>query len=375
VLSAIKGWAAPEVERALIRARELCERLGDRPELFYVLFGLFVVYYIRGELRVSYELAEQLLRRAQSENDSTHLLLAHDALGSASFDMGKLLPAREHKEAAISLYDPARHGPFAVSTSFDVKGFALSYVAMTLWLLGYPDQALRWANEAVEFTQTLSHPLSLAGAEFFLGIVQQFRHEAHSAQMAAESAIALSVEHGFAFWSAIATILRGWAMAQQGLNGEAIAQMEEGLAAFRATKAEIGRPRWLSLLAESCIESGRLNDGLSVLAEALAVADETEGHQHEAEIYRLRGELLLKQDPPDAAEAQKCFEQAIEIAQIQSAKSFELRATTSLARLLDRQGKRDEAHTMLAEIYGWFTEGFDTADLKNAKALLDELST
>jgi len=123
---------------------------------------------------MAHEQAEQLLRLAQSRNDSTHLLLAHNALGSVSFDMGKLLPAKEHNEAAISLYDPARHGPFAVSTSFDLKGFALSYVAMTLWFLGYPDQALKWANEAVEFTQTLSHPLSLAGVEFFPGVCSNF---------------------------------------------------------------------------------------------------------------------------------------------------------------------------------------------------------
>jgi predicted ATPase len=149
--------------------------------------------------------------------------------------------------------------------------------------------------------------------------------------------------------------------------------MEEGLAAYRATGAETGRPRWLSLLAEACIESGRLIDGLSVLAEALAGV-ETEGRQYEAEIYRLRGELLLKQDHSNAAEAQKCFEQAIEIARNQSAKSLELRATMSLARLLALQGRRDEARTMLADIYGWFTEGFDTADLKDAKTLLDELN-
>jgi predicted ATPase len=149
--------------------------------------------------------------------------------------------------------------------------------------------------------------------------------------------------------------------------------MEEGLAAYRATGAETGRPRWLSLLAEACIESGRLIDGLSVLAEALAGV-ETEGRQYEAEIYRLKGELLLKQNHSNAAEAQKCFEQAIEIARNQSAKSMELRATMSLARLLALQGRRDEARTMLADIYGWFTEGFDTADLKDAKTLLDELN-
>jgi predicted ATPase len=322
---------------------------------------------------MAHELAEQLLRQAQSNNDSTHLLLAHNALGSVTFDMGKLLPAREHLEAVISLYDPTRHGPVALSTSFDLKGFDISYVAMTLWLLGYPDQALKRAKEAVEYTQALSHPLSLTGVELFLGVVQQFRHEAGAAQKAAERAIALSAEHGFAFWLGVATILRGSAMAQQGLNEEGIVQIEEGLSAYRATGAETGGPRWLSWLAEACMESGRLNDGLSVLAEALANVQETEGRQYEAEIYRLRGELLLKQDHSNATEAQKCFERAIEIAGIQSAKSLELRATISLARLLVSQGRRDEGRTMLADIYGWFTEGFDTADLKDAKSLLEDL--
>jgi predicted ATPase len=373
VLSAIKGWASLEVERALTRARELCEHLGDRPEFFFVLFGLFVAYYIRGELRMAYQLAEQLRERAQSENDSTHLLLAHNALGSACFDMGKLLPAREHKETSISLYDLTRHGPVALSTSFDLKGFAMSYVAMTLWLLGYPDQALKRANEAVEFTKTLSHPLTLAGVEFFLGIVEYFRREAPTTQMSAERAIALSAEHGFTFWLAVAKILRGWAMVQQGLNEERIAQMEEGLAAYRDTRSEIARPRWLSLLAEGCMPSGRLNDGLVALAEALAVTNETEGRQYEAEIYRLKGELLLRRDDPGIPEAWTCFQQAIEISRKQSAKSLELRATMSLTRLLAHQGRRDEAGMMLSEIYGWFTEGFGTADLREAKALLEEL--
>jgi predicted ATPase len=149
--------------------------------------------------------------------------------------------------------------------------------------------------------------------------------------------------------------------------------MEEGLAALRATGAEIGRPRWLSWLAEACIESGRLNDGLSLLAEALVVTNETEWRQHEAEIHRLKGELLLRQDHSNRAEAQSCFERAIEIARKQSAKSWELRATTSLARLLRDNGRRDEARAILDEIYSWFTEGFDTADLKDAKALIDEI--
>ena len=373
-LSAIKGWSAPEVERAYFRARELCKRLGDPPGLFPTLVGVWLVYYIRGESRRAYELAEQLMNRAHSRNDSTHLLVAHDALGSTLFDMGKLLLAREHKEAVVFLYDPERHGPLAARRSFDAKGYALSYLGMTLWRLGYPDQALKRANEAVEFSQALSHPLSLAGAEFFLGVVRQYRHEARAAQKAAECAIALSAEQGFTFWLPIATILRGWAMAQQGLNEEGIAQMKEGLAASRATGAGTGRSHWLSLLAQACIESGRLNDGQSVLAEAQAFANGTEGHGYDAEIHRLKGELLLRQGDSNAAEAQKCFERAIEIARNQSAKSLELRAAIRLARLLAKQGRRDEARTILAQIYGWFTEGFDTTDLKDAKALLEELN-
>jgi predicted ATPase len=186
---------------------------------------------------------------------------------------------------------------------------------------------------------------------------------------------AISTEHGFIFWLAEANILHGWAMAEQGRNEEAIAQIQEGLAAFRAAGAELERPQNLSLLAHACMKTGRLDEGLSALTEALAVADEREARVFEAEANRLKGELLLKQDDSNAPEAKNCYERAIAIARKQNAKSWELRATMSLARLLNERGGRDEARTMLAEIYGWFTEGFDTADLKNAKALLDELNS
>jgi len=171
----------------------------------------------------------------------------------------------------------------------------------------------------------------------------------------------------------MATGLRGLAMAKEGHKEEGIAQIQEGLASYRATGAELYRPYFLCLLAEACMETGRFDDGLRALTEALNAADEHENRHYEAEIHRLKGAVLLKQDDSNAAEAQYCFERAIEIARKQSAKSWELRATMSLARLLAKQGRREEARTMLAEIYGWFTEGFDTADLKDAKALLEEL--
>ncbi len=374
-LIAVKGWASPETERAYTRARELCGRLGDPVELFPALFGLWIMHLLRGELRTAYELAEQLLRRAQGAHDQAVLVHAQWAPAATSYWMGEFLPAREYFEMAIAIYDPERHQPLAVRYVGIDPGLAcLSLAALTQWQLGYPDQALKRGNEALLLAQRLSHPHSLAVSEFFIGFLRQNRREARSAQENAESVIALSAEHGLTDWLAWATDLRGWAMAEQGRHEEGIAQIGEGLAMSRATGAELFRPYYLTLLGEAYIETGSLDDGLSALTEALAAADEHEIRHYEAETYRLKGELLLKQNNSDVLEAQSCFERAIEIARQQSAKSWELRATMSLTRLLAKQGRRDEAQTMLAEIYGWFTEGFNTADLKDAKALLDELA-
>jgi predicted ATPase/class 3 adenylate cyclase len=373
-LIAVKGYAAPELERAYTRMRELCERLGDPPQLFRALFGLATVHLARGELRRAYELAQQLLRRAQSAQDPALLLYARLFLGITSNLMGEFLPAREHLENASTLYDPERHRPLIFRYGRDAGVNCLSHAALTLWTLGYPNQALKRDNEALALAQALSHPFSLAFAEFFVSALRQLRREARAAQETAESMIALSAEHGFTQLLAQATIERGWAMAQQGRHETGIAQIQEGLAASRVIGTELWRPYFLTLLAEACIQTGRLDDGLSALTEALAFADEHEIRFYEAETHRLKGELQLRRDDSNAAEAQSCFARAIEIARSQSAKSWELRATTSLASLLAKQNKRHEARTMLAEIYGWFTEGFDTADLKEAKSLLDELA-
>jgi predicted ATPase len=190
----------------------------------------------------------------------------------------------------------------------------------------------------------------------------------------AEKLVTLSVEHGFALWLAQATVLLGWAMVEQGQGREGIALTREGLAAFCTTGADIGRPYFLSLLVESCIKTKCFEEGLTVLEEAQKLADQNENRSHDAELLRLKGELLLERDDSSVTDARNCFERAIEIARSKSARSQELLATTSLARLLAKQGNRIEARTILAEIYNWFTEGFDTADLKDAKALLDELS-
>jgi predicted ATPase len=373
-LIAVKGFAAPEVERAYTRARELCERLGDPPELFRALLGLRGVHLLRGEIRKAYELAEQLMQLAQSAPDPALMLYARRTLGDTSFHMGKFLTAKANLDNAISLYDPERHRPLIFRYGgADLGVFCLSYMAWTLWQLGYPDQALDRGNQGFALAQALSDPFSLVFARSFLGILRQIRREALPAQENAEGVIRVAAEHGFIQISALTTILRGWAMAAQGRSEEGIAQMQEGLAALRATGAELLRPYHHCLLAEVCIETGRLDDGLSALTEALAAADEQENRFYEAETHRLKGELLLKQNTANPTKAQRSFERAIEVARGQNAKSFELRATMSLARLLRDTGRREEARMMLAGIYNWFTEGFDTADLKDAKALLAEL--
>jgi predicted ATPase len=284
-LIAFKGWAAPEVERAYTRAQELCDRLGDSPELFPALFGMWAMYLVRGELRGAYDLAEQLLRRAQRLSDRTLLLLAEFTLGTTSYWMGECLPAREHYEMAISIYDPERHRALAFRyLGVDPGVNCLLHAAWNLWFLGYPDQALKRSNEALVLAQRLSHPYSLAWAELFVLILRQYRGEARAVQENADGVIALCAEHGLTDFLAWASTLRGWAMAEQGRREEGVAQIKEGLVALRATRTELVRPYLLCLLAEACGETGRLDDARSALTEALAAADELENRTYEAEV-------------------------------------------------------------------------------------------
>jgi class 3 adenylate cyclase/predicted ATPase len=371
-LFAVKGWASGELERAYIRARELCERVGDVPELLPSLFGLWLVYLVRCDLRTAYQLAEDLLRRAERVRDPSAVVYAHYALGETRFYRGNFLAAKEHLEIAISFYDAERHRALSAQYASDAGLYSLEYAAFTLWFLGYPDQALKRCNEGLALAQRLSDPLSLALAQLGVGLVHRNRGEVLAVQDHSKALMALSAEHGLIRHSVFGSVLRGWALVQQGCNEEGIALIEEGLAS-RTIGDELNRPALLVLLAEAYRKTSRLNDGLNALREALAVADELEVHHVEAESHRLRGELLLEQNSSHMPEARICFQRAIEVARQQGAKSPELRSTTSLARLLAQQGCNDEARAMLATIYGWFTEGFDTADLKDAKALLDEL--
>jgi predicted ATPase len=245
--------------------------------------------------------------------------------------------------------------------------------AFILWHLGYPDQALRRSHEALALAQELAHPFSLGWALNFSVYQHVFRREGQSAQKQAEALMALSHERGHAHRFAQSMVFRGWALVAQGQSEEGIAQIHQGLAAYQAIWTTLSRPYYRMLLAEAYGSVGQAGEGLRILDEVLDTADEYAHGQHEAELYRLKGVLLLKQTVSDASQAGACFQKALEVSRNQQAKSLELRAATSLARLWQSQGKDQEALDLLAPVYNWFTEGFDTADLQEAKALLAAL--
>jgi DNA-binding winged helix-turn-helix (wHTH) protein/predicted ATPase len=387
-----KGIAAPEVERAFTRALTLCRQVGETPQLFHLLRGLVVLYFGQGELGTAREVGEQLLRLTQSTGDPDLLLEGHYALGATLFYRGEFVPARSHLEQVMALYDPQQHRSHTLRYGVDSGVLGLSYTARILWLLGYPDQAVKKDSDALALAQELSHPFSLAIALGFSAFLYQLCREVRITHEQATTAVALSTSHGVEQGPAslLGAFLQSWSRAEQGHGHEEFIQRYQNLTASLATRGEMLRPYFLALLAEVYGNTGQPQEGLRVLAEALAVVDQTSACFYEAELYRLKGKLTLQQsgvqglaskvknlqsafrDPQSEAEA--CFLKAIEIARRQRAKSLELRAVMSLARLWQQQGKEEEARQMLAEIYGWFTEGFDTKDLQEAKALLEELS-
>ena len=375
-LTDTKGFASPEVSGVYSRARELCRQVGSVRQLFPVLWGMWLFYNARAEHQVAREIGEECHRLAESSGDPELLIAAHHARGVTLTLLGDISASLQHVEQAIALYDPNRHRYRAL-----ISGIACrSQAAHALWVLGQPDQALEKSKEALSLTRQLPRPLSLAQALAMAASVHQYVRDAQTCKAQAEATMALSTEHEFPFWKAIGTILRGWALAEMNEVETGIVEMRQGLAAFRATGAECLRPYYLALLAEVHGKAGQAQEGLNLLSEAQAVVDRNGERWWQAEIYRLKGELMLKQcrveglQAENQMEAEMYFHQALDTARRQCTRSFELRATLSLARLWQKQGKREEARSTLADIYGWFTEGFGTADLQEAKTLLAEVS-
>ena len=367
---AIKGYGVPEVESAYGRAAELCRRWDDRPHLLRALSGLSSYYLLRSHISKSLEMGKELLALSRDTDSPVSLAIAYGSFAVPAFWLGDLESAREYFEKVLAMRDriPRTAGP----GGSDHSSATLQYLAWTLWYMGYPDQGLAAAKRALATARRRNHAFSLASALNQVARFHVLRREPAIALELAKEGLEYSERNKFPTWTGESTLVLGWALAQLGREEEGIAAMRAGLAIRDAIQEYGAQPHYQAWLAEALSRVGRVREGLDLVASHLD--KEHEVHVYEPEVHLARASLYLAQEPPAIAKAMRSTVAAIEVAQGTGAKSFELRATTGFARLLASQGKRQEAQAMLSEIYGWFTEGFDTADLKDAKALLEELS-
>jgi len=371
---ALKGFASPEVAQVYARARELCQQLGDTPLLFPVLWGVWAFHVVHTDLHLAQPLAAQLLILAQRTHDPAHLAQAHRALGQTLFWQGEFAPACTHMEQILALADPQQHHAETLVYGQDSGVYCLSLSAEALTVLGRPDQGRQRAHEALRLARARAHPLSLA-----IVLIQTIRlyvmcRAWHAVPELIEALMTLATEHGFATFMAHGAIMQGWLLAAHGQRAAGIRQIRQCLVDYRQTGTQAMLSYYLGLVADIHGQDDQPDEGLRAVAEALEHVQQTDNRAYEAELYRLRGELLLARAAADAADAEACFQQALTIARRQQARWWELRAATRLARLWQHQGKRGAAHTLLAPIYSGFTEGFDTPDLQEAQALLTALT-
>jgi predicted ATPase len=376
-LVATSGFACPDVEWTYLRARALCQRDEDPATLFPVLYGLWNLYLVRCDLPRCKELAAQMSSLARGQPDPVLSLVAHNVLQQPLFHLGEFPAARRHQEQGLALYDPDRHRPLTAVYGEDPGVGCLVYGAATLWGLGYPEQARKSVEASRKLAEGLSYPFNVAQALYYGAFTHLCRREVDRVRELAGGLMELCREQGFALLLAGGMVLDGWALAEQGRGEEGVGRMRAGLAGWQATGALSHRPYHLGLLAQALARQGRAGEGLTALAEALSLCAATGERFWEAELHRLQGELLLlrgdaDRSAPSAADA--CFREALDLACRQGAKSLELRSAMSLARLYRGQGSGAEARGVLAGVYSWFTEGFDTLDLEEARALLEGLA-
>jgi predicted ATPase len=373
-LQTAKGAAAPEVEHAYTRARARCQQGGEAPALAPVLLGLWRFYLVRPQLHTARDLGDTLLRLAQRTDDPALAVSAHYAVGATWWWRGALPAARLPLEEAIARYTPDQRRSLAFHLGQEPGVGCRVNAARTLWCLGSPAQALAHSHEALAVAHALAHPFSLAVAWCWAAFVSQGRRAVPAVHEPAEAAVALSTEQGFPPWAARGRSVRGWALAMQGQGEDGIAQVRQGIAAWRATGAALLVPSWCTVLADIADHQGHIADGRQALAAAHTLVEPYEERWWEAEVSRLRGVLLLRPPGASRAEAEAWLQRALAAARRQQAKALELRAAMRLGRPWQQQGKRQEAYDLLAPLSHWFTEGFDTADLQEAKALLDTLA-
>jgi predicted ATPase len=371
VLQAVKGFGASETGDAYSRARELWEQLGSPSQFLGVPFGQAVYYMMRGKLDLALRLDEDLLRLSRQRRDSSGVIVGHFARGRELMYAGRFASSRSHLEKAFALFDPISHASLVHQTGTYPHVNAQSNLGYVLFFLGYPDQGLAQSRAAIAGAGRLAHPPSLAvtlGCGTMLALLAE-DHVAFGEWVG--QMVAIAIEQSFDFWRAYGTICRGWIKVTSGDVTQGVSLLRTGLAAYRATGGETYMPHHIALLARACEIAERIEEGLSLLDEALEIAEITGERWFAAELNRHKGRLLLQQGHAHAAE--ELYRQALSIAEEQKAKLWELRAAMSLARLCRDQGRSD-ARDLLAPVYGWFTEGFDTPDLKQAKALLHELA-
>jgi predicted ATPase/DNA-binding winged helix-turn-helix (wHTH) protein len=378
-----KGRTSPDVERTYTRARDLCQSVGETRQLFPVLTGLWVSHLERVKLQMAQTLGAQLLDIAQRLQEPALLLEAHLYSAITAYYLGEFAVARAHLEQGLTPYTPEERFQAVLQPLQGLMGnpmaLCLSYTAAVLELLGYPEQALQQSQDLVHRCQHVAHPYTVVYMLLSAGWLRQRCRDVRATQALAETIIALAAKEGFITRGAAARIMRGWALAMQGQSAEGITQLHEAMTAYQAAGGRIARSYHLGLLAEAYSQGGQREEGLAALSEALALVETTGVRYYEAELYRLKGELLClsnAQCPMQHAqiEAEACFHRALDMARRQQAKSFELRAALSLGRLWQRQGRREAAQQLVAEVYAWFTEGFETRDLREARAFLDALS-
>jgi predicted ATPase/class 3 adenylate cyclase len=371
-LMATQGWSAPDAGRANARARELCEQIGATAQLWPVLYGQWVFHGVRAEHNAAREVADEFLRRAQDHQETSATLVAHRIHGTGAFWRGEVAAARPHLERALALYDPERHRSLAFLYVQDPRVAALSALSWTLFAMGYPEQARARSREALAAASELAHLNTLAYALLFACFFEQYRLAWREAKDRAEKLIELATEQNFPHFLAAATVIRGWALTQSGELETGLAQLRQGLPAWRATGAGLYEPYFLGLQAEVLGRSGAAEEGLDLVAKALERVEETGEGWFEAELHRIMGELMLRLPKPDPIPAEAQFGHAAATARQQGAKLWELRAATRLAQLWREQGRCGEAHDLLTPLYGQFTEGFGTPDLQAASAILRE---
>jgi class 3 adenylate cyclase/predicted ATPase len=369
---ASKGYSSPETMEVLLRAKKLITEVTETSQRFTILYGMWACYYVGGEVNKQHVAATEFLSEAETHDDTAALCLAHRALGTTYFTMGQFSAARKQLERARGLYDPDHHLRFRFQYGQDIGTTAMCYLSWALWHLGYVDQASQLASKAVNRAEEISHPHTLVYTLCHArGMMDVFRRQSDDTKSYAGVVTSLCSEHAFPFWAAGGQIFGGWAAINQGEVDAGVDKLVCGLAAWRTTGARLWLPIFLALEAEGHLKAGRDQAALHSIEQALATSDETGERWAIAEILRVKANLLLTTGRGKAEEVEEALIESLEIARQQQAKSWELRSATSLARLWRDQGKPQQARELLAPVYGWFTEGFDTRDLKDAKALLD----